>query len=84
MRAGNNKEGGKMKRYTTINAYGFASVNGHRVRMTLAQAEAYARRELREFPKAKTQVYTLTDAEMVNGAMDWPQMTDSMEAALCR
>jgi hypothetical protein len=72
-----------MKNYTTENTHGFARINGHNVRMTLDQATRYAARERREFPKAKTSVYCLTDSEMVNGAMDWPEMSDSMEKALC-
>jgi len=52
--------------------------------MSLAQAEAYARNELHHFPDAKSEVYHLSDAEMLCGAMDWPEMSPSMEAVLCK
>ena len=73
-----------MKRYTTVNRWGFASVNGHRVLMTQSQAERYAAAQLKLFPDAKTEVYCLSDQELVNGAMRWPEMTESMEAVLCK
>jgi transposase len=52
--------------------------------MTQSQAERYAAAQLKLFPDAKTEVYCLSDQELVNGAMRWPEMTESMEAVLCK